>query len=100
MKDIEDVSGSFGVLETSGDAQTAVMRLKRGEASGELGNEHPGSLQVLFIIDGAVEAEIDGQRVLLQPGQSVIVPRGAPHRFSGASDRTAVTFNVYSPPFY
>jgi mannose-6-phosphate isomerase-like protein (cupin superfamily) len=43
---------------------------------------------------------VDGKDFPMKPGDSVIIARGVPHRFVGASERAAVTFNVYSPPAY
>jgi mannose-6-phosphate isomerase-like protein (cupin superfamily) len=100
VKSVDVMPASFGVLESEENLQTAVMRLERGEASGPLGNEHAGSEQVLFVISGVVDAEIGGRQIRMNPGDSAIVPRGAPHRFTGASVEPAVTFNVYGPPAY
>lgn len=100
MKSIDAVPKSFGVLEKGENVQTAVMRLKRGEASGPLSNEHAESEQVLFVIRGIVDAEIGDRHFRMNPGESTIVPRGVPHRFTGASVEPAVTFNVYGPPAY
>jgi mannose-6-phosphate isomerase-like protein (cupin superfamily) len=91
----------FEVLQTADGLQTAIMVLDPGGGeSGEKGNEHPHSEQVLLVVDGEVEAEIGDERRTLRPGDAVVVPRGVPHRFSNASDRPARTFNVYQPPAY
>ncbi|HTU71544.1 MAG TPA: cupin domain-containing protein [Candidatus Baltobacteraceae bacterium] len=90
---------TFTVLDTQGDVQTAVMRLRRAEASGPLGNEHASSSQVIVVIRGTIEAEIGDQKFRMGEGDSAIVPRGVAHRFVGVSNE-AVTLNVYSPPAY
>jgi len=100
VTNLHDVRQAFGVLETSSGIQTAAMRLERGEASGPLRNEHPQSVQVLVVFEGSVEAQIGDRRFVMQAGDSAVVPKGAPHRFVGASDEPALTFNVYAPPAY
>jgi mannose-6-phosphate isomerase-like protein (cupin superfamily) len=101
VRNIADSHRWFEVLSTSAGIQTAVMDLKPGGGeSGEKTNEHPQSEQVLFVVEGEVEAEIGDDTRTLRAGDSVIVPRGVPHWFSNKTGRTARTFNVYSPPAY
>jgi len=90
----------FSVLQTSGGCQTAVMSLRPGAWSGEKGNEHPDSEQILLVLEGEVTAEIGEKRTTLKKGDSVIVPRKAEHRFGNLSEEAALTFNVYTPPAY
>ena len=100
MRNIDKVADGFGVLENGQQLQTAVMVLDSGEESGPLGNEHPDSEQVLYVVDGLVEGEIDGKHFSMTTGDSVIVPPGAAHRFVNRSMDRAVTFNVYAPKAY
>lgn len=100
MKNIDATGGSFALLERDANAQTAVMRLPKGVASGPFGNEHAGSTQILMVVSGRVQAEVEESHFTMSPGDSAIVPKGAPHRFIGDSEEIAVTFNVYSPPAY
>lgn len=94
------VRNSFSVLQTADLLQTAVMRLEPGAASGPLGNEHAQSEQVLFVVEGEVMAEIGDRKFPMQAGECVVVPRNVPHRFRNESTKTALTYNVYSPPAY
>ena len=88
------------MLQTAKKSQTATMILKPGEDSGEYGNEHPESEQILYVIKGQVVAEISGDSRTLKAGDAVIVPLRAKHRFLNKSKRPVVTFNVYTPPAY
>jgi mannose-6-phosphate isomerase-like protein (cupin superfamily) len=90
----------FKVLQTSTKSQTAMMVLKPGQESGPMGNDHPKSEQVCYVVSGQVVAEIGTERRPLKAGDSVVVPLRARHRFVNTSKRTAVTFNVYAPPAY
>ena len=97
---VHEAKSWFDVLETAKRCQTAVMTLRPGQESGEKQNEHPQSEQVLYVVDGQVEAEVGDERMTLNAGDSVIVPVNVEHRFTNRSDRPAVTFNVYAPPAY
>jgi mannose-6-phosphate isomerase-like protein (cupin superfamily) len=90
----------FTVTETSDELQTATMALAPGEASGPMGNEHPDSEQMLYLVEGELEAEVGERKFKMSAGESVIVPKGAAHRFRNSGKKTALTFNVYSPPAY
>ena len=90
----------FSVIETRDGVQTAEMRLRKGEESGPFGNEHADSAQILFVHSGAVDAEVGDRRFRLRAGESAVVSKNMPHRFIGASEEVAVTFNVYAPPAY
>ena len=49
-----------------------------------------------YVISGRAELEIEGQTVLLQPGDSWVVPRGAEHTYRVLEPFTAV--EATSPP--
>ncbi len=100
MRNIDTVADGFGVLENGSQLQTAVMVLDSGEESGPLGNEHPPSEQALYVVEGLVEGEVNGKHFTMAPGDSVIVPSGAAHRFVNRAMERAVTFNVYAPKAY
>jgi len=100
IANIAEAQDSFAVLETSDVCQTAVMTLTPGQASGEKGNEHPQSEQVLLVLEGEVVAEVGDTRSVLGRGDVVIVPRHVAHRFTNETQSQAITFNVYSPPAY
>jgi mannose-6-phosphate isomerase-like protein (cupin superfamily) len=90
----------FEVLDTAKRSQTAVMVLDAGGHSSEEMNVHERSDQVLFVVEGEVQAEVGGKRRVMRKGDSLIVPAGTPHRFENLGNGSAITFNVYSPPAY
>jgi quercetin dioxygenase-like cupin family protein len=62
-------------------------------------DEQPGKLKSFtqrvyetagYVISGRAELEIEGQRVVLEPGDSWIVPKGAVHRYKILEPFTAV----------
>ncbi len=92
--------GRFNVMQTGKHVQTAVMKLDAGQQSSAQPNSHPGSEQMLLVLEGTVTAEINGEQQTLTSGDVVIVPEGAPHRFINDSGERCVTFTSYSPPDY
>jgi mannose-6-phosphate isomerase-like protein (cupin superfamily) len=90
----------FSVIDTSQGSQTAWMTLAPGESSGPKENEHARSEQVLYLVEGELQAEVGDRAFTMKAGDSVIVPKDAAHRFENRGQRPAVTFNVYTPPAY
>ena len=90
----------FSLLQTAELSQTAVMSIGPGEESGPKENEHPGSEQVLYVIEGELDAEIGERSFSMRAGDSTIVRRDVPHRFTNRGQQPALTFNVYTPPAY
>jgi quercetin dioxygenase-like cupin family protein len=50
-----------------------------------------------YVIDGRAELHIEGQMVLLEPGNSWVVPRGAEHHYKIVEPFTAV--EATTPPY-
>ena len=100
VANVRESQAWFTVLQTGDLAQTAVMSIAPGEASGPKENEHAGSEQVLYLVEGELHAEIGERSFVMRAGDCTIVPRGTPHRFSNRGSAPALTFNVYAPPAY
>lgn len=100
LSNLRDAKSWFHVLATARKSQIATMTLAPGKSSGPKGNEHRKSEQVLFVVEGEVLAEVGDEKRTLRKGDAVIVPAGAPHRFSNPFGSAAITFNVYAPPAY
>ena len=100
ISNVHDVKEWFEVLQTTERAQTAVMVLTAGGHSSEEMNIHEKSDQVLFLLEGGLQAEVGGEKRIMRKGDTCIVPAGTPHRFDNRGKGRAVTFNVYSPPEY
>ncbi|MEY2440054.1 MAG: hypothetical protein QOI34_1439 [Verrucomicrobiota bacterium] len=90
----------FEVLQTTERTQTAMMTLKPGDASGSEAEAHENSDQVLLVLDGELIGEVGSERPRLKRGDVIVIEAGTKHRFANATDKPAVTFNVYSPPAY
>ena len=100
IKNIEDTTEWFQVLQTQERTQTAMMTLQPGKATGENAEAHDKSDQVLLLLEGQLSGEIGKERPKLKKGDVVIIPADVKHRFVNEGDKPAVTFNVYTPPAY
>jgi mannose-6-phosphate isomerase-like protein (cupin superfamily) len=89
----------FEVLQTGDKSQTAMMTLQPGKSSGEK-EGHKKSEQVLLLLEGELAGEIGEEHATLKKGDVLLIPAGVKHRFTNRGNKTAVTFNVYSPPEY
>jgi mannose-6-phosphate isomerase-like protein (cupin superfamily) len=90
----------FQVLQTTDGCQTAMMTLEPAAATGEKAEAHEKSDQVLLMLEGELIGEVGDERPRLKKGDVIVIEAGTKHRFANASDKIAVTFNVYSPPAY
>jgi len=100
VTNISSATDWFQVLQTTKRSQTAMMTLEPGAASGEKAEAHDDSDQVLLLLQGELIGEVGDERPRLKKGDVIVIDAGTKHRFANASDKTAVTFNVYSPPAY
>ncbi|HEY4276783.1 MAG TPA: cupin domain-containing protein [Conexibacter sp.] len=90
--------GLFGaVLE--GDQSTLVRwELPAGQPRTGL-HVHDQHEQYGFLMSGAVEMEIDGEAIVLRPGDGYWVPAGTPHgRTLVLGEEPAVVLDVFAPP--
>ena len=73
------------------------MRLWEEEAPGEGGETTAREYETVgYVIAGRAELHIEGQMVLLEPGDSWVVPEGAQHAYKILETFTAV--EATSPP--
>jgi mannose-6-phosphate isomerase-like protein (cupin superfamily) len=100
VTNISEAKGWFEVLQTGERSQTAMMTLAPGDATGDEAEAHEKSDQVLLILGGELTGEVGDQRPHLKKGDVIIIPAGVKHRFVNRAKKSAVTFNVYSPPAY
>jgi mannose-6-phosphate isomerase-like protein (cupin superfamily) len=90
----------FEVMQTHKRAQTAMMTLAAGEATGVRPEAHSKSDQILLLLEGQLSGSVGQQRPRLKKGDVIIIPAGVKHRFKNPARKPAVTFNVYTPPAY
>ena len=73
------------------------MRLWEKEAPGEPKPEEKRDYETVgYVVKGKAELHLEGQKVLLEPGDSWVVPKGASHTYEIKEAFTAV--EATSPP--
>ena len=100
VTNISEAKDWFEVLQTGERSQTAMMTLAPGDATGDKAEAHEKSDQVLLMLDGELTGEVGDQRPHLKKGDVITISAGVKHRFVNRAKKSAVTFNVYSPPAY
>ena len=60
-------------------------------------HQHESAEETLHILDGAVEAIINGEHLVLTAGQTMLFPRKVPHRLVTHGDRMARYIVVSTP---
>lgn len=88
----------FKVLESTGNSQIATMTLKPEQDSGPE-EKHPGD-QVVYVIDGEAEIEINKRAYIVRMGELIIIPEAAQHHIYNKSDKDLFILSIYSPPAY
>lgn len=84
------------VLVTGQHMQVVVMTIP---PDGEIGAEtHPDTDQVLFIVDGAAQAVLDGQATVMEAGHLVFVRAGTHHNIINTGDAPLRIATAYAPP--
>jgi quercetin dioxygenase-like cupin family protein len=100
LSELSQAKDFFKVLGNSDHMQVASMCLKKGEARGEYGTDHPGADQLIFVIAGLGEAKISGDNHELWPGDLILIEAGEEHQIRGKSEEPLQTINFYSPMAY
>ena len=100
VRNVGQATDWFEVLQTSERSQTAMMTLNPGDETGASAEAHEKSDQVLLMLDGELNGEVGDERPQLKKGDIIVIPAGTKHRFANPGSKSAVTFNVYSPPAY
>jgi transcriptional regulator with XRE-family HTH domain len=74
--DLAGISGPYGRFFLAG----AIATVQPGANSGDKPMEHPGE-ELIFMLDGSFEIEVDGQRFSLDEGDSLHFRTDRPHRW-------------------
>lgn len=75
------------------------MSMRLWVENGPIGEKEPTAREyetLGFVIQGRAELEVDGQLIVLEPGDSWLVPKGARHTYNILERFTAV--EVTAPP--
>lgn len=84
------------VVYTGKKSQLVVMSIPPG---GEIGQEtHIHTEQTLFFLSGTGEAELDGKKFPIGPGDVVVVVPGTEHNFWNTGKTDLKIYTTYAPP--
>src|SRR4051812_5669787 len=84
------------VLWTGRHTQLVIMTIPPG---GEIGAEvHEANDQILTFVSGVGEAQVEGEKREVVPGDLVVVPAGRQHNFVNTGPLPLVLYTVYGPP--
>jgi mannose-6-phosphate isomerase-like protein (cupin superfamily) len=97
---IQGAREGFSVRAGTGRSQAATMVLAPGESTGGPTNEHEGSDQWLYVADGKASITVEGEDLVVEPGELLLIEAGETHEVRNAGDEPLVTLNIYAPPEY
>ncbi len=58
---------------------------------------HHDADEIIYVLEGTVDFELDGQRMRTGPGGFVLIPRGTPHTFRNLGALPARLLGVFTP---
>jgi mannose-6-phosphate isomerase-like protein (cupin superfamily) len=97
--DIKKQKGKFfEILQSTDKSQVGVMTIKPGGDSGPE-NIHPGD-QIIYVIEGEADVDVDGKSVKVSEGQVFIVPAKSEHHIYNKSSKDLFFLTLYAPPAY
>ena len=79
---------TFPVSSATGTAATATVYMEF-EPGAELPEHRDSAEELLVVLEGELEASVDGESGTLREGDLAVVPPMAPHGFRNVSDRPA-----------
>lgn len=102
--DVETLQFDWGVLKwMSTPDETGSSRMSCGEVRLEPGkgherHTHPESDEMLYVVRGEGEQEIDDETREISAGDMLYIPRGVPHGTVNTSWKPLTLIAVYTPP--
>lgn len=82
-----DTSGAFAMTQQALQSRALAGPLHR----------HANESGFIFVLDGTIGAELEGDTVRADPGDTVFVPQGARHTFWNQTDLRAEVLEIFTP---
>lgn len=95
---IKHKGDTFRILSQTDKVQVGVMTIEPGGDSGP--EEIHQADQIIYIIEGRAEVELDNYDFTLQAGHALIIPAGSQHHIQNKTDGTLFFMTIYAPPEY
>jgi quercetin dioxygenase-like cupin family protein len=95
-----DILGEPVLVKLAGndtDGRVAVFHLTVPTHSGPPLHRHSREDEWFYVLDGVITVEIDGERTLAKPGDSVFAPRGTVHAYQNLAADTARMIVMTTP---
>jgi quercetin dioxygenase-like cupin family protein len=86
-----EYSTAFGGCVEGERMMAALMRMPAG--TGAESHSHPNE-QWIYILEGSMESEVNGQRTIVTPGQVIYIPAGSTHCGRALPNADVVFFTV------
>lgn len=83
--------------EGLGNVSIQVQEFKVGAQFGNY-HYHEGSDNIYLVLNGTIEAFVDGESHILTEGEMIFIPAGSPHRTTNGGDVVARALEIYAPP--
>jgi len=81
-------STAYGELLTGHGIELGRLSFKQGEGAER--HRHPQE-QIVYVVRGQVEVEIDGETAVLGPGDAFHAPPDVPHRLTAVQDSEVIS---------
>ena len=99
IQNINNFKGDFfKILSETQLSQVGVMTIAPGKDSGPE-EVHSGD-QLVYIVEGEAEVEVNKEKAVMKAGDVVIIPKGAQHHIYNSGDEPLFFLTVYTPPQY
>lgn len=85
--------------ETVGAKYLEVISATLGPGATASPHRHPGIEQVVHIIEGAAEGQIDGHPIKASAGDWIFIPEGMHHTFRATGTAPMRLILIYAPPY-
>ena len=87
------------ILSKTARSEIAYMAFEPGQGTG-LGSVHPDSDQIIYVVEGEVEAEVGGEKAKGGPGTVILIPADTKHVIKNAGEGRLLVLSIYAPPAY
>lgn len=91
------VTGNFALYSAAGTKSGSVVYFEL-EPECELGNHTDSAEEIIYVIDGDIEATIGAEKDRISRGELGVVPVMEPHNFRNVSQNTAKVIGFFSSP--
>jgi quercetin dioxygenase-like cupin family protein len=91
------VSGNFALYSAAGTKSGSVVYFEL-EPECELGDHTDSAEEIIYIVDGTIEATIEKEKDNISRGELGVVPVMEPHNFRNVGSNTAQVLGFFSSP--